>query len=408
MKILMVHPHDIYLTSEPWTIRIKKIAEEFVKLGHAVKLVYFPLHQDRTFEQVEENRAAGYQTIAYERSRWHLWHNTIKMCRLARWADIVHFQKCFPYAALPSLFAARLCGKPVHYDWDDWEYQIYNHYPPSRVIGWYLNTLERRLPGVVDTISVASANLHQVCVRLGFDPQRIFDSHVGADLAEFSPQIDGRGIRKKFNIHGPIVIYLGQLHSGQYVDLYIEAARVLRDSEACFLIIGGGYDLQRCIQVAGDLVAIGKVIFTGFVGRHEVARYLAAADIAVACFEDNQLTRSKSPLKIAEYMAAGKAIVASKVGEVERMLGGAGLLVPPGDSRALADGIARLLNDRNLRAAMAGKARKRAEEKYNWQTPALNILQAYRLALSQAGTAAHGQPTGRKPAQYSKITGNSV
>lgn len=404
----MVHPHDIYLTSEPWTIRIKKIAEEFVKLGHEVKLVYFPLHQDRTFEQVEEDLAVGYQPIPFERSRWYLLHNTIKMSRLARWADIVHFQKCFPYAALPSLFAARLCGKPIHYDWDDWEYQIYNFCPPSKVIGWYLNTLERRLPGVVDTISVASANLHHLCVRLGFDPQRIFESHVGADLNEFSPQNDGRSIRKQYNIRGPIVIYLGQLHSGQYVDLYIEAARYLRDTDACFLIIGGGYDLQRCIHIAADLVEVGKVIFTGFIRRHEVARYLAAADIAVACFEDNELTRSKSPLKIAEYMAAGKAIVASKVGEVERMLDGAGLLVPPGDSRALAYGIAKLLDDDNLRAAIARKARKRAEEEYNWQTPALNILQAYRLALSLAGSAAHGQPADPKPVDYSKITGNSV
>lgn len=406
MKILMVHPHDIYLTSEPWTIRIKKIAEEFVKLGNNVQLVYFPLHQDRVFQQVEENINAGYKTIPYQRSRWYLLHNIIKMCRLARWADIVHFQKCFPYAALPSLFAARLCGKPVHYDWDDWEYQIYNHYPPSKVIGWYLNTLERSLPGVVDTISVASTNLHHLCVQLGFDPQRIFDSHVGADLNEFSPRNDGHRIRMKYNIHGPIVIYLGQLHSGQYVDLFIEAARYLKDTDACFLIVGGGYDLQRCIQVAGDLVEVGKVIFTGFISRNEVARYLASADIAVACFEDNELTRSKSPLKIAEYMAAGKAIVASNVGEVERMLGGSGLLVSPGDSQALAHEILRLLNDKKLRAEMGQKARKQAEEKYNWQIPAANILQAYRLALSRSGSAANGQPTDHKLAELSKINEN--
>ena len=45
MKILMIHPHDIYSVSEPWTIRMTSIAHEFAKKGHHVKLVYFPLSE---------------------------------------------------------------------------------------------------------------------------------------------------------------------------------------------------------------------------------------------------------------------------------------------------------------------------------------------------------------------------
>ena len=82
----MVHPHDIFLTSEPWTIRIKKFAEELVKLGHAVKLVYFPLPQERVFEKVEAETGAGYETIPLSRSRWSLPANVVKLSRLARWA----------------------------------------------------------------------------------------------------------------------------------------------------------------------------------------------------------------------------------------------------------------------------------------------------------------------------------
>jgi glycosyltransferase involved in cell wall biosynthesis len=141
---------------------------------------------------------------------------------------------------------------------------------------------------------------------------------------------------------------LGQLHSGQYIDIFIDAARHFVNNDTCFIIVGGGYDLDRCIAKAQDLVDRGKINFTGFVERSEVRKYLAATNVAVACFEDNDLTRSKSPLKIAEYMAAGKAIVASEVGEVERMLNGSGVLVKPGDSVAIAEGIQKLLLDKNL------------------------------------------------------------
>jgi len=43
MKILMIHPHDLFDRAEPWTIRILSIAREFTRMGHSVKLCYFPL-----------------------------------------------------------------------------------------------------------------------------------------------------------------------------------------------------------------------------------------------------------------------------------------------------------------------------------------------------------------------------
>jgi hypothetical protein len=74
------------------------------------------------------------------------------MVQLAKWAEVIHFQKCFPYASIPCIIAGYLTGKPIHYNWDDWEYQIYQFCAPSRVMGWYLNTLEKTLPSLVDTI----------------------------------------------------------------------------------------------------------------------------------------------------------------------------------------------------------------------------------------------------------------
>ena len=103
-------------------------------------------------------------------------------------------------------------------------------------------------------------------------------------------------------------------------------------------------------------------------------------DVCVASFEDNEVTRCKSPLKLAEYMACGKAIVASDVGEVRAMLDGAGLIVPQGDKAALAEGILRLLKDEALRLDVGRRARKRAEEYFSWQRAAETLLAVYAAA----------------------------
>jgi glycosyltransferase involved in cell wall biosynthesis len=82
-------------------------------------------------------------------------------------------------------------------------------------------------------------------------------------------------------------------------------------------------------------------------------------------------------------MASSKAIVASNVGEVSKMLGGVGILTVPGDHQALAGGILTLLGDSNLCKNLGRVARKRAERKYNWIYTATNLLQAYNKISKQ-------------------------
>ena len=79
-----------------------------------------------------------------------------------------------------------------------------------------------------------------------------------------------------------------------------------------------------------------------------------------------------------ENVACGKAIVASNVGEVRRMLGGVAMLAEPDSASSLADGILMLINNKGLRENLGRFARVRVEEKYNWSNTADNLLMAYR------------------------------
>ena len=208
-------------------------------------------------------------------------------------------------------------------------------------------------------------------------------AHVGADLVEFHPNISGIRIREKYNISEPIISYLGQLHGAQYAELFIRGAKIVLNHmpNLKFIIIGDGYRIDELKKITADLDLERNLVFTGAVEHKEIPLYLAATDIAVACFEDNQITQCKSPLKIAEYLASGKAIVASNVGEAKRMLGGAGILTEPGCAESLAQGIIKLLEDEPLKKRLANKARIRAQEIFNWQTTANNLLSAYKTVL---------------------------
>lgn len=385
MNILLIHPHDIYSTIEPWTIRIVSCAREFVKMGHTVKLVYFPRLNDKNKVGV---CTYGIEVIAFDRRPGPhvLLMNIKRMCTLAGWSDVVHFQKCFYWASLPALCAAYLANKPLHYDWDDWEEKIWYESCGkglhSRFIGLFFKLLERVLPVLSDSVSCASSRLKEIAVTFGMDEEYIFDSPVGADTEKFFPDIDSHWVREKYGIAADekLALYIGQLHSAQHVDLFIKGANIVlhRQPRVKFMIVGEGFLECQLKQLVHTLGLEEKVIFTGAVDHDMVPAYICAADVCVAPFRDTEVTRCKSPLKIAEYMACGKAIVASNVGEVRKMLGGIGVLVEPGDCYDLTEGILKVINDEALGKKLGKAARFRAERKFNWSHTAANLLQAYR------------------------------
>jgi len=391
MNILMIHPHDLFDRSEPWTIRIVSIAREFVQAGHSVKLCYFPLLLNG---QHCLGKLGLIDLVPLERSPSLIafFKNVRTLIGLAGWADVVHFQKCHHYAAIPAVIAAYLKGKPLHYDWDDWEEKIWyescGRGLHSRFIGFSFKILERVLPLLSNSVSCASESLKQLTLRFGVKEDLVFDAPVGADLDKFRPGIDGASVRKRYDISKDesLVLYIGQLHGAQYVDLFIKAANIIlhNNTKIKFMIVGEGFMERKLRRLVNELGLERKVIFSGSIAHDEMPFYIAAATVCVAPFKDTLVTRCKSPLKIVEYMASGKAIVASKVGDVSKMLGGVGVLTSPGDFHAMAEDIMLVLGDSDLRENLEKVSRKRAELKYNWTQTAASFLTAYAKITQQA------------------------
>jgi glycosyltransferase involved in cell wall biosynthesis len=377
LKVLMMHPHDIYSAKEPWTIRIVELASMLTRMGHTVKLVYFPLPERirgiKKFQKIRE-----FETIPLSRRSLHLIRNITLLDRHAAWADIVHVQKCFPNAALPALFWSFFKKKHLHYDWDDWEYMIYSQSAPSKLFGKYIDLMEKMMPRLADSISVSSEKLKAFAAKAS-PGKKIVKVPVGANIMRFDPSLDGSAIRKAYGLKQKVIMYLGQLNGAQYAGQIITAFRKIKEvhNDSSLFIVGGGSNLDELKELAK---ADSDIIFSGFLKDEDIPLCVAAADVCVAVFEKNRITECKSPLKIVEYMGSGKAIVASDVGEVRSMLGGAGIIIPPGNIDRLSDAVISLLSDDGLRVRLGKMARARAEKVFTWQHSAERLLEAYPLS----------------------------
>jgi glycosyltransferase involved in cell wall biosynthesis len=189
----------------------------------------------------------------------------------------------------------------------------------------------------------------------------IRDAGVGTGNAGSGKQGAGRGF--------PIVAYAGHLYAWKGVDVLLEALALVPAVRG--LIVGGHEaepDLGRVKELAERLGISARVTFTGLVAPARVPDLLRSAAILALPNPASAISnRFTSPLKLFEYMAAGRAIVASDLPSVREVLhdGVDALLVPPGDATALAEALRRLIAEPALAEQLARRAAEAAPG-YSW------------------------------------------
>jgi glycosyltransferase involved in cell wall biosynthesis len=163
--------------------------------------------------------------------------------------------------------------------------------------------------------------------------------------------------------------YAGHLYPWKAADLIVEAVLALPDTRG--LIIGGHDrepDLARLTELAKELDVSSRVTFTGPVPPAEVAARLRDADVLILPNRTSAIsTEFTSPLKLFEYMASGRPIVASDLPSFREILrdGENALLVEAGNPQALAAAVARVKNEPGLGARLARQAREDVSD-FTW------------------------------------------
>lgn len=230
-------------------------------------------------------------------------------------------------------------------------------------------------------ITVVSTQLRDELVELGIQAERITVNPNGVDPEQFNPRIDPTPVRRKYGLDGRSVIgFVGLLTSWLGISNLLESARVICDQrpDVTFLIAGSGdeYDLLR-----GKVREYGlgdRFILAGRVPHEEIPMYVNAMDIATAPYSCKEHTHGSS-IKLFEYMAAGRAIVVSKLGQMGEVIdhGVTGMLVEVGNVQDLTEKLLYLLDRPDLRRELGVRAREAVLSEYTWHRNAERILSAY-------------------------------
>ena len=213
--------------------------------------------------------------------------------------------------------------------------------------------------------------------------ERIITKHDGVDLIMFPSPLTKEEARRELNLPQDkrIICYAGSLYRGRGIELLLSISRRVPGNLLILIVGGTDRDLERYKTIALSM-GCENVSFTGFVPMSIVPKYLAASDVLVIPYtnrvEDNTgciISDFMSPLKMFEYMASGRPIVASNLSVIREILKDkeSALLFEPGDEQNFINAINIALEYEELAHRIARNAQDEVR-KYTWSERAKAIL----------------------------------
>ena len=258
-------------------------------------------------------------------------------------------------------------------------------YEKGLVSRWALVQLERLAFALADVTLATNESFRDVAVRRGRQaPNSVFIVRNGPDHELFEPVEPDPALRSGSK---HLIGYVGVMNSQDGIDVAVEALAILRRRRSDWhaVLVGDGDvlpDAERAVQRLG---LQAHVTFTGYVrDRVRLAQIISSCDVCLSPEPRNSLNEKSTLVKVAEYMAVGRPVVAFDLTETRRTAGAAAVYAERDDAPAFADAIDGLLNDPERRARMGAAGRERARSELGWNRSEEALIQAYERALERA------------------------
>lgn len=236
-------------------------------------------------------------------------------------------------------------------------------------------------------ITCVSQPLKDQLIEKGVEADKIIVTPNGVNTEAYRPDIDAGAIRQRLNIAKDQIVvgFIGTFGPWHGTEVLAKAfTACLQDPKwkdrLHLLMIGSGQRMPQVKTILGTPVAKGKYSLPGIVPQAEGPSWLAACDILCAPTVPNPDGSPffGSPTKLFEYMAMGKAIVASRIAQPAELLddGVDALMAEPGSAESLKNAILRLAEDAPLRTKLGAAARQKACGQFTWEKRVQSIYDA--------------------------------
>jgi len=239
---------------------------------------------------------------------------------------------------------------------------------------------ENKIVNDADKVIVVSTPLKNHLIQHGAKGDNILVVPNGTNPARFKPVRAEETLKNKYKISELDVVlgFVGMLRKWHNIEMLLDVFKELcTDKNHLKLIFVGDGAIQSDLERCAEEIGVGKsVIFTGRVAHDQVPQHIALFHIAIS----PNVTYYSSPMKILEYMAMGKCVVAPDMENIRDILvpGKTGILFTPGNKSDLKNKLSKLISSSKLRGQIGLCARQAVIENFTWLNNAQKIVKILR------------------------------
>lgn len=251
----------------------------------------------------------------------------------------------------------------------------------------FAKRIEKKIFNRAMAIIVVSKFLKEEIRKLGVTSKKIYVIPNAVDIKKFNVTAHDNFKRGNFNLTDEIVIgFVGSFVPWHNLKLLLETLKeiIQEGNENIRLMLVGDGPQRSEIEDLVYTEGLSKyVIFTGYIEHDEVSAFIRLMDICVIPHSN----RFRSPLKMFEYMAMAKPVVAPRLEPIEDIIvdGENGILFEPEDKTSLKEAIIYLIRNKKKREEIGNMARRTVIENYTWRANAIKILRIFEKQKAEVG-----------------------
>jgi colanic acid biosynthesis glycosyl transferase WcaI len=372
--------------------RLYPIVRQLVAAGHDVFVatgmpnyprgVVFPEYRGKRILREERDGFTIFRTACYttprNKSKWSQLRSYLSFMPAAFLSglragkvDAVFVTSPPIFSAIPAIWLAKLRGAKLIFDirdlWPD-EIVACGGARPDSLAVRLISAIERQVYNTAASICCTTQPFIETIVRRGVPREKTVLISNGADLDLFRPLPPDNPVAAEYKLADRfVVMYSGVLGIKHGLEVILEAASLLRNKTGMvFFFLGTGARREALMERA-EKMGLDNVIFAGERKVQEIPYLLARANVCLSALLPDPYLEKIITVKVFEYLACGKPVVAALGGETARVLqdSGGGIIVSPNDPWAMAEAILSLYRDAGRRRAMGTLGRTYVEKNYS-------------------------------------------